>query len=238
MTTRDAEHWDVAGYALGVLDERSAARFEEHLAACPLCVDELESLLPTVALMSEVDGSSLEVIDQSPLPGRLISTVRLDRRRSMRRRVLAGAAATVLVGGAALVTGATLLPGLGQQATLDPGAITALPDADEHWSATDPASGVRADVVLERKLWGTQVWFALAPLEGPLTCQLLVVDRDGTVHTAASWWVPPEGYGTEARPAPLVLQAATAVAPDDIVRIEVQTIDRDGGTAELVTVPL
>jgi len=238
MTARDAEHWDVAGYALGVLDERSATRFEEHLASCPLCVEELEALLPTVALMSQVDGSSLEVIDQSPLAGRLISTVRLDRRRGLRRRILVGAAATVLVGGVALVAGATLVPGLGPDGGTDPGVITALPDADEHWSATDPDSGVRADVVLEPKRWGTEVWFALAPLEGPLTCQLLVIDSDGTVHTAASWWVPPEGYGTEARPAPLVLQASTAVMPDDIERIEVQTIDRDGGTAQLVTVPL
>jgi anti-sigma factor RsiW len=44
MTTSDAPHWDVAAYALGVLDHRDTARFEDHLADCASCAVELESL--------------------------------------------------------------------------------------------------------------------------------------------------------------------------------------------------
>src|SRR6185295_11798001 len=48
------QHFDVAAYALGVLDERDAARFEDHLIDCATCAIELESMLPVVDILSDV----------------------------------------------------------------------------------------------------------------------------------------------------------------------------------------
>lgn len=60
-------HVDVAAYALGALDEQDASRFEEHLAECPDCATELESMLPVVALMSDVNVADL--VDPGPAFG-------------------------------------------------------------------------------------------------------------------------------------------------------------------------
>jgi hypothetical protein len=53
-------HLDVASYALGVLDEHDADRFEEHLAGCAECAQELESLLPVVDLLADVDPRRID----------------------------------------------------------------------------------------------------------------------------------------------------------------------------------
>jgi starch synthase len=63
------QHFDVAAYALGVLDERDAARFEDHLIDCPACAIELESLLPVVDILSDVDADALVATEQSRRDG-------------------------------------------------------------------------------------------------------------------------------------------------------------------------
>src|SRR4051794_7869828 len=52
-------HYDVAAYALGVLDEPDCSHFEEHLATCDACAEELESMLPVVDLLGDVDVGAL-----------------------------------------------------------------------------------------------------------------------------------------------------------------------------------
>ncbi|HEX8345147.1 MAG TPA: zf-HC2 domain-containing protein, partial [Actinoplanes sp.] len=59
------QHFDVAAYALGVLDANDAARFEDHLIDCPTCAMELESLLPVVDLLSDLDADSIVATEQS-----------------------------------------------------------------------------------------------------------------------------------------------------------------------------
>src|SRR5215216_6226612 len=52
------EHWqDATGaYVLGALDEVERAAFEEHLAGCPACREEVDQLLPAAqALPISVD---------------------------------------------------------------------------------------------------------------------------------------------------------------------------------------
>ena len=73
MTPEETVHWDVAGYALGVLDAHDTAVFEEHLASCQRCADELEALLPTVALLSDVDVDALLAAEQSQLEERAVA---------------------------------------------------------------------------------------------------------------------------------------------------------------------
>ena len=56
-----APHMDVASYALGVLGEAESSRFEEHLATCQDCAEQLEDFLPVVGLLPEVPLSSVDL---------------------------------------------------------------------------------------------------------------------------------------------------------------------------------
>lgn len=260
MNLDDAVHWDVAAYALGALDLRETLEFEEHLAGCSSCAEELAALLPTVALLSEVDIDAFEVAEQQALRDeglwRLVAT---ERARASRRRALTLAAGVVVcalaaagsaIAGAALAggdpppaaaPGATTTTAPGPTASPDWGPPdldgTPLPD-DERFSATDNTTGVEADLVLTGRAWGTQVSFTLSALTGPRTCRLLVVRSDGTAEVAGTWQVPEAGYGTAAQPAPLRLQISTSVERSTIDRIQVQSLAEDGEITTLVTVPL
>src|SRR4051794_10613160 len=79
----DEPHYDVASYALGLFDDADATAFEEHLASCDGCAEDLESFLPVVALLPEARLSSA---DLTPRPADLPDAV-ADRRagRATRR---------------------------------------------------------------------------------------------------------------------------------------------------------
>ncbi|MPZ25286.1 MAG: hypothetical protein GEV12_02230 [Micromonosporaceae bacterium] len=252
MERPEAAHWDVAAYALGVLDPREVPRFEQHLAHCPSCAAELERLVPATAVLADVDPAELREVEDLRLAGRLLEAVRGQRRRTRNRQrltVAAGTAVAAATAGLALFAGASWFstatgpPGAAEPTSADPTpAATPIgiggPElgSGERFSATDPASGVHADVLLDEMDWGTQVSFALSSLTGPRDCQLVVVHVDGSGHPAASWRVPADGYGTEAHPAPLLLQSATAVPRTEIDHVQVLALEPDGTTTTLVTV--
>jgi hypothetical protein len=258
-------HLDVAAYALGVLDEQDVARFEEHLVDCRTCALELETMLPVVDLLSQVDPADLAVVEQSTsdgrLLGRVLAAVDEDRRRERSRRLYSLAASVVLL---ALLTGFSLFAGanwLGKsqtttaeprvrptvsapttplQTTVSPGFGVGGPELDdgERLTATDKTTGVEATLLLQSKPFGTQISFALAQLTGPRSCRLVVLRRSGSAEVVSSWSVPTKGYGTDADNPPLLLQTATAAPRDDIDRIQVQAINARGVATALVTVPL
>lgn len=253
MTARDA-HFDVAGYALGVLDSWDTALFETHLAECERCRVELDALLPAASLLSDADGDAVRDLDQTHRTDRLIDAVRVERHQHRRRQVLTAAAG---VGAAALAAGVSLFAGGhwlgGTTVVAGPGGptptapVTAAPFGPgiggpdlaegERFSATDPATGVHADVVVEETGWGTRIFLALSAVSGPAVCQLVVVDADGAVESAGTWRVPAHGYGTDEHPAPLLLPAATATATAELRELKIQKVGPDGLTT-LVTVPL
>ncbi|WP_203709573.1 zf-HC2 domain-containing protein, partial [Actinoplanes digitatis] len=94
------QHFDVAAYALGVLDDRDAARFEDHLIDCATCAIELESMLPVVDILSDVDADALVATEQSRRDGlmlkKMIVEVKQERRRANSRRLYSLAAAVVV----------------------------------------------------------------------------------------------------------------------------------------------
>lgn len=247
-----SEHVDVAAYALGALDDRDAARFEEHLASCWTCAGELESLLPVVDVLSDVNPDDLLTAEQVTadrhLLDRMLAAVAEDRRRARSRQMYALAAGVVLL---AMLTGLSLFAGarwLGDRPdyTAQPPSVGVSsrptgPDATEspageRFSTVDATSGVRAEMTLESRPFGTQVSFALSRLSGPRTCRMVVLRRSGSAEVISTWKVPESGYGTDARPAPLRLQAATAVPRTDIEEIQVQEIGTDGVATPLVSV--
>src|SRR6266508_2842677 len=77
--------------------------------------------------------------------------------------------------------------------------------AGERFSATDPVTGVRLDVLLISFPWGTQIGVSMFNVAGPLECRLYAVDRAGTASVVASGRVDDSGYGTAVNPEALTL---------------------------------
>ena len=94
------QHFDVAAYALGVLDERDAARFEDHLIECTACALELETLLPVVNVLADVDADAMVAAEQSRREGAvlkaMITEVGKERHHARSRRLYSLAAAVVV----------------------------------------------------------------------------------------------------------------------------------------------
>jgi hypothetical protein len=254
------QHYDVASYALGVLDDRDAATFEDHLIECPQCAYELESFVQVADVLSTVDAEALIAAEQSERDGQLLgsmlSEVRTERRKANSRRLYSLAAAVVvfamlsigaLFAGGAWLGNDTKAPetgAVGSSSQLDP-----LPNSDgvglggtelpgEPFSGSDPRTGVAMAVGLEKKDWGTQVSFAVSNLTGPKKCGLYAVRTDGTAELLASWEIGNKGWGTAENPSPLLLQAVTSTTREDIAHLQVQEITDAGAAGEtLVRVP-
>ena len=255
------QHFDVAAYALGVLDERDAARFEEHLIECSACALELETMLPVVEVLADVDADAMVATEQSRREGAvlqaMITEVGKDRQHARSRRMYSLAAAVVvfaMLAVGALFAGArwfgpdkTDNPATTAQRSstqLDPlplsdgGAGIGGPDLPgERYGGSDPRTGVRLDAGLERKDWGTQVSYAVSNIKGPLTCRLVAVRTDGSSEVLSTWTVNPAGWGTAANPSPLLLQAITATPRDSIAHLQVQSVTAGGTPETLVRVP-
>jgi anti-sigma factor RsiW len=232
MTTPSSVHRDVGAYALGVLDPRDSARFEEHLTLCRSCPRELEELSPVAALLSQVDADSILFADRVVRDPRrsdaAVGQMLAERRRSTFRRRLALAACLAVLGaGGGLVAtgqfGAIQLPGQ------PPAATSAAPKL----RAVSQTTGTNAIVQLDPKKWGSEVTLEITRVRGPVTCHLVAVTRDGRSEIVMGWTVPPEGYGTSAHPDSLVLRGGTAIPRSDMSRLEVRTTNG----AVLVSVP-
>ncbi|GIF10239.1 anti-sigma factor family protein [Actinoplanes teichomyceticus] len=259
MTQED--HYDVASYALGVLDDRDAARFEDHLIECPQCAYELESFVQVADVLADVDAEALLAAEKSEKDGvllnKMLREVRTDRRRANSRRLYSLAAAVVIfamLSIGALFAGARWLgpdntPGNGGVvAQRDSSQLDPLPDSDgvgiggtplpgDNYNRTDSRTGVSAAVGLEKKDWGTQISFAVSNIKGPKTCGLVLVRTDGTAERVASWTIGEKGWGTAANPSPLMLQAVTGTAREDIAHVQVQELTANGTGETLISIP-
>jgi hypothetical protein len=230
MMTPEDVHRDVGAYALGVLDPRDNARFEEHLTLCRLCPRELEQLSSVAALLSQVSADSLVFAERSTREPRrveaLVGRVRKERRRTRAKHGLTLAACLALI-----VAGAVVAVSLGMGQRGLPGARTSTTAQRLH--AVSQSTGAEATVQVERQPWGSQVTLQITHVNGPVACRLLAVAKDGRSEVVMGWSVPPEGYGTPAHPDPLLVHGGTDVATANLSRFEVRT----SSGALLVSVP-
>ncbi|MGC5311256.1 anti-sigma factor family protein [Micromonospora zamorensis] len=254
------DHMDVAAYALGVLDEQETERFEEHLATCWACAAELETMVPVVGLLSDIDGETMMALEQTAtdpaLLNRTLGAVRADRRRTRFRQMLATAAAVVVFGGltgygfvSVTDSGSTPVAGPTSNAPIDPqtSGPTAPPsgpgvggteEEGDQVDATDPTTGVQTTVFLVKREYGTRINFSLRKLPGPRVCRLVVVRKNADPEVISTWSVPEGGYGTNTRPQGLELSASTSAPVSDIKQLQVQSVDANGVASPLVTVPM
>jgi hypothetical protein len=242
MTQED--HFDVASYALGVLDQRDAGRFEDHLIDCPQCAYELDSFLQVSDLLAHVDPAAVIAAEESRRDGmvlrKVIGEVRHERRRSNSRRLYSLAAAVVVF--AMLSIGAFFVGGqlngdktqptnnagaTSQTAGPEPGSGTGLgfggPDLPgTRYEGANARTGVKIAVGLESTDFGTSVHYTVGNIKGPLTCRLVLMHSDGSAEPLGSWKVPEKGWGTAENPTLTMLTAPTATPSHDIASVLVQ----------------
>lgn len=207
---------DVGAYLLGALDDDEMARFEEHLAGCDLCGDELDQLSGVVPVLVELRDDGLGLAGPpsgDALLDRLLAQVATERRSRRRRQLVAVAAAAVLVLGG---------PAVAVLATQDAPAATQAAGSDQH-RASNPATGVSAVVGVTDKGWGSVIDLRLTGVRGPQTCSLVVYAMNGSQQTVATWSVPADGYGTKAQPVMLTVHGAAGLHAGDITHFEIRT---------------
>jgi hypothetical protein len=207
-------HRDVAAYALGVLDEAEAFRFEDHLMECPKCAAHVTEFGPVTRQMMLYRRATPRVVHPMAQPGpqllnRLLGEV-ATRHRARRRRLLYAVAASVVltVGGSSL-------------------AMTAGGDAARTSSieATDARSGVWAQVTTEDEDWGTQVELKVKDESGPRACHLVAISQDGKEETVTGWNATGHATGDN------TMMGSSTFHADQIDRYEVRT----SGGEHLVT---
>ncbi|MFD6416517.1 anti-sigma factor family protein [Streptomyces sp. NPDC060194] len=153
------------------------------------------------------------------------------RRRSRRGLYLVAAAAALVIGGPLTVLAVSDDPGAPPPAASgSPAKDAFFGQMDEKVRATDVTSKVTATVGLEKKAWGTHTVLELKNVKGPLRCSLVAVGKDGEEETVTTWAVPKWGYGipdsaNAAAKEPLYVHGGAAMAPADIERFEVRTLD-------------
>ncbi|GLZ42991.1 zf-HC2 domain-containing protein [Actinokineospora sp. NBRC 105648] len=145
--------------------------------------------------------------DTGPIPRQPASPPvpnHLDRPRRGRRYALVGAVALALSVGTVF-----LYEDAHRQVT--PAAVMV------SWTATDPASGVRADVDLTDRAWGTEVKIRLHDVPAGKPCKLVVRGRDG-YREVAGWWATSYVQGES-------IPGSTSIDLTRISRVEVVTDD-------------
>jgi hypothetical protein len=222
MMTPEDVHRDVGAYALGVLDSRDSARFEQHLTLCRSCPRELEQFSSVTALLSQLNADSLVFAERSTRDPRrteaLVGAVRAERHRVRNRQGLTLAACLALV-----IAGAVVAVSLGFGRVGLPGAPN--PSANAvRLHAVSETTGADATVQVDAKRWGSQVTLRITHLTGPISCRLMAVSKEGRSEVVMGWSVSPDGYGTHSQPNPLILHGGTDITGADLSRFEVRTV--------------
>ncbi|MEV7687564.1 zf-HC2 domain-containing protein [Streptomyces bungoensis] len=201
-------HRDVGAYALGVLDEAEAFRFEDHLMECPRCAAQVTEFGPTARQLMLYRRATPRFVHPMAQPGprlldRLLGEITL-RHRARRRRMLYGLAASVVL--------AVAGPGLVLHAAgpAPAGRVTA---------ATDPGTGVWARVTTEDGDSGSRMRLEVKDASGPHSCRLVIVGRDGSEQVVSGWTVSGRDAATT------MTAAASTMHPDQIARYDVRTAD-------------
>ncbi|MCL8010002.1 anti-sigma factor [Streptomyces sp. AS02] len=199
-------HRDVAAYALGVLTEAEAFRFEDHLMECPRCAAHVTEFGPVTRQLLLYRRSTPQFVHPMAKPGpqmlnRLLEAVAA-RHRALRRRTMYAVAASVVI---ALAGPAVALMGGGDEQV---GQVV---------QATDARSGVWAQVTTENELYGSQVELKVKDGAGPRACHLIAIGRDGSEETVTSW------HAADHDARENTMTGASAMHTDEIARYEVRT---------------
>ncbi|MET7985835.1 MULTISPECIES: zf-HC2 domain-containing protein [unclassified Streptomyces] len=212
-------HRDVGAYALGVLGEAEAFRFEDHLVECAECTAFVSEYRPATRQLMLYRRSTPRSVHPFAAPGprlldRLLGEV-ATRNRAGRRHFLFALAASVALtaGGSAL----TLVVGHDSPS----GTVVAADPPSSQMARTDAETGVWAQVTTRERLWGSEIEVAVKDAKGPRSCELIAVGKDGSEQSVTSWMEPGGDDGA------LTMQGGSSMRTDQIRRFEVRTADGD-----------
>lgn len=222
-------HELLGAFVLGGLGDDDRHAFTAHLRSCAVCQREAAQLSGIPGLLDLVDPAVLSpdgvaasadgtpsqptlVPDLDPVPGRLLSRVRADRRRRRWRLAAAAAVVALLAGG----IGASIGPVTTR--------LTA-PPTTRFVATAAPASGAQVEIDLVTRGWGTQLDVRGSGLPTTGVLLLSVTNAQGYTYDVASWSGTPSGRTT--------LTAPCWMKPADIKALQVHT--RDGATLATVT---
>ncbi len=219
---------DLGAFVLGALDEGEAQQVRAHVATCPRCraeYDELAGLPGFLARLTEPEARASGVAAAGVAPARLLAAAAVSRDRRRRMRLVSAAAAAVFV-----VLAGALGWSLGDSSGTDragapaPSSTSAPtpppePPAGRTVRASDPRSGVGAELRYSASAWGSNVDLTVSGINPGTRCQLDVYGGKGRVETASSWVVPPAGYESGER-----MRGTTGIPVDEITRFAVNTV--------------
>lgn len=207
-------HRDVAAYALGVLNEAEAFRFEDHLMECPRCAAHVTEFGPVTRQLMLYRRSTPQFVHPMTQPGPQLLNRLLDavaaRHRALRRRTLYAVAASVVI--------ALAGPAVALMAGGDDTPVQVV-------QATDARSGVWAQVTTENEAYGSQVELKVKDGAGPRACHLVAIGLDGSEETVTSW------HAADHDTRENTMVGASTMHSDEVVRYEVRTM----GGEHLVT---
>lgn len=219
-------HEDLGAYVLGGLPAIERTAFESHLAGCADCRSELRASLGLLHLLSAVPVADANALAAAPSRDGLPATAdasggtavpellaRLSRVRRGARRRRAGLVAALAA--ACLAVGVLVAPLVVPQEA---------PDANY---ALNSADGVRAEIALERKAWGTELHLTAASLPTEGTLSLWVVDHEGMEERAGRWAATDSGRSS--------IVGAVPLQAGGIAEIEVR--NNDNRVLALVALP-
>lgn len=208
-------------YALNALDPSEAAEFEQHLAACAACRDEVAELQQAAALMGAAEQSAapaslrarvLDAVDRTPQvpptvaggptsPESSPGTVTPLRSRPVRRFLVAAAAVAAVVVGGVVVTDAMRDDDPGS--VLSAGVTEVLRASDAQAATVDTTNGGKVTVAMSGSAGRMAVdTSGLPDLDAERVYQLWTV-REGVMasaavledhRTGASMDLPEEGF--------------------------------------------
>jgi len=207
-------------YVLGAIEPAERAMVDAHLGTCRRCRDELVLLAGLPALLGHVTEEQITQASAPPkelLDALLTQATRQNRARRRRNRVWLGvaAAAAVVMAGAGVFGGTRIgdvRPAPYVTTTIAPPVAAAARIV----SGKDPATGVRAQITMEQREWGTAFTVRLTGAPGGAKCRLIAIGADGRRDVAGGWQVESTGYDD--------FRGSSMIPRDRITSLEVRTI--------------
>ena len=183
----------LAVYVLGAIEPADRDAVDRHLSGCAGCRDELAGLAGLPALLRRVSvaeaialtaGSTArpESLPSAPVLHSMLARSSRLRRRQIRTRAAAAAAAG-LVAGAGVIVGWQAAQPSGRPAAASATA----------WTGTSRAAsqltGASATVRYAASRWGLRLSVQVAGIPPGTACELEVTNRSGQEVTAGSWTI-------------------------------------------------
>jgi hypothetical protein len=210
-------------YVLGAIEPAERAMVDAHLGVCGRCRDELASLAGLPAMLGRVTEDQIEQLGSPPeelLDSILAKAADESRGRRHKNRLwlVAAAAALVIVTG----VGVRAVTGTGGGTIAKPppstsGPPTATPSAATTVNGNDPATGVRAEIAMQPREWGTAFSVRLAGAPAESRCRLIAIDKKGRRDVAGGWQVEYLGDAS--------FYGSSMFQKQDIASIEIRTVD-------------